>query len=214
MDEPAQGVRQAPSFTSCNSKQTRDHDLPGGVRPKLAGKYYLPNEQYGMRFTRAHLWSSTWPNASPTNNKLPSLPGKSYILLMKWGWTSNVVYRPIALLKMHATRSAQETATDAVQVRDDARFCISVSNRFIDFWWARNNKNWNGPIHRTCTDLLIPLIFPLTFLLSTIVQFPSMRKSNLFVHSRYANYFSYQHFGRGWGRFGGFGCSTSHSWYP
>ena len=116
MDQSTKGVWKALGIAGSHPQQGCRHGRSRRVGTELAGKHHVSNEQHGASISaRTHsrcVQKKEWIQSYKEQAK--HLAG------------------PIALLKMYATQTAQETARDAVQIFGGRGITRTGMGRFVE----------------------------------------------------------------------------------
>ena len=115
MGQSTQGVWKALGIPGCCPQQDCCHDCSRRVRAELVGEHHPPNEQYG-----ASLLIQSHPCRAEEEE------------IQSYKEQAKYLAGPIALLKMCATQTAQDTARDAVQIFGGRGITRTGMGRFIE----------------------------------------------------------------------------------
>ena len=114
MGQSTKGIRKAPGIAGCHPQQDCCHDCSRRVSTELVGKHYPSNEQHGASIQLENFYGVFKEGIQSYKQQAKLLAG------------------PIALLKMYATQTAQETARDAVQIFGGRGITRTGMGRFVE----------------------------------------------------------------------------------
>ena len=119
MGKPAQSIRKASDQPGCCTCQARRNDLARGGNSGMARKCHVPDVQYVLQGTGS---KTCWV-------RLNNILDYSHIMSIDFV----LFYQSqIAFLKSYSTRSARETAQDAVQIFGGRGITQTGMGRFIE----------------------------------------------------------------------------------